>query len=96
MEVVHTSQTAVYSDETIQRYSPEGFHLHTCHHENLKSRTEFSFYCKFFPFLSPLHSCLNKHAGDVHILLLLPFTFPVIFFSLLFLNVQFMTFLTVE
>jgi hypothetical protein len=36
MEAVHTSQTFVYFTETTWCYIPEGNHLHTCHHENLK------------------------------------------------------------
>jgi hypothetical protein len=34
---VRTSETLVYFNETTQRYSPESCHLHTHHHENLKS-----------------------------------------------------------
>jgi hypothetical protein len=37
MEEVHTSETSVYSNETIQRYIPEDSKLHTRHCENLKS-----------------------------------------------------------
>jgi hypothetical protein len=36
MEAVCTSETPVYS-ETILRYIPECYHLHTCRHENLNS-----------------------------------------------------------
>jgi hypothetical protein len=37
MEAVRTSETSVYSYETIQCYIPEGSTLHTHSHENLKS-----------------------------------------------------------
>jgi len=46
MEAVHTSEMSVYSNETTQRYIPEGFHLHTCHHENLKSDFKLVMCCK--------------------------------------------------
>jgi hypothetical protein len=37
MEEVHVSETLVYSNETIQHCIPDGSHLHTCCHKNLKS-----------------------------------------------------------
>jgi hypothetical protein len=37
MEAVHTSEMSVYSDEITRRNIPEGSHLHTHCHENLKS-----------------------------------------------------------
>jgi hypothetical protein len=37
MEAVQTSETSVYSNETTQRYMPEGSNLHTHCHKNLKS-----------------------------------------------------------
>jgi hypothetical protein len=37
MEAEHTSETSTYFTETTQRYIPEGCHLHTRQHENLKS-----------------------------------------------------------
>jgi hypothetical protein len=37
MEAVHTSETSVYSNETAQRYIPEGSNLHNRRRENLKS-----------------------------------------------------------
>jgi hypothetical protein len=37
MEAVRKFETSVYFNETKQRYIPEGFHLQTRRHENLKS-----------------------------------------------------------
>jgi hypothetical protein len=39
-DAVHTSETSVYSSETIQHYIPEYFQLHTRRRENLKSHSE--------------------------------------------------------
>jgi hypothetical protein len=36
MKAVRTSGTSVYLNETTQRYIPEGYHIDTCHFENLK------------------------------------------------------------
>jgi hypothetical protein len=40
MEAERTSETFIYFNETTWYYVPEGCHLHTCHHHNLKSRME--------------------------------------------------------
>jgi hypothetical protein len=37
MEAASTSETSVNFYHTTQRNNPEGVHLHTHHHENLKS-----------------------------------------------------------
>jgi hypothetical protein len=37
MEAASTSETAVNFYQTTQHNNPEDSHLHTCHHENLKS-----------------------------------------------------------
>jgi hypothetical protein len=37
MVAVRTSETSVYCNETTRRYIPEGYFLHTCRRENLKS-----------------------------------------------------------
>jgi hypothetical protein len=37
MDVVRTSETSFYSNETARRFIPEGSHLHTRRRENLKS-----------------------------------------------------------
>jgi hypothetical protein len=39
MEAVHTSETTVYSNETTQRYIPDGSNHHIRRGENLKSHT---------------------------------------------------------
>jgi hypothetical protein len=38
VEVVRTSETSVYFNETTRRYIAEGCHLRTHRHENLKSQ----------------------------------------------------------
>jgi hypothetical protein len=41
---VHTSEMSVYFNETTWHYIPEGYHIHTCRHENVKSNvTKISF-----------------------------------------------------
>jgi hypothetical protein len=56
MEAVYTSETSAYFNETTQHYIPEGFHLHTHHHKNLK------FDYSFFSWL-----LINmKSAGQLH------------------------------
>jgi hypothetical protein len=40
MKAVHTSETSVYFNETTLRCVPEGYHLHTCRLENMKSHVE--------------------------------------------------------
>jgi hypothetical protein len=37
MEAASTSETSVNFYQTKRHYNPEDSHLHTCHHENLKS-----------------------------------------------------------
>jgi hypothetical protein len=37
MEAVRTFETSPYINETTRRCIPEGYHLHTRRHENLKS-----------------------------------------------------------
>jgi hypothetical protein len=37
MEAARTTETLVYFNENTRRYNPEGYHLHTRRHENLKS-----------------------------------------------------------
>jgi hypothetical protein len=39
MKAVRISETSVNFNLTTRRYIPEDFKLHTCHRENLKSRT---------------------------------------------------------
>jgi hypothetical protein len=41
MEAVHTSETLVYFIKTTWRFIPEGYNLHTHHHENLKSHNAY-------------------------------------------------------
>jgi hypothetical protein len=36
MKVVHTSETSAYLKDTIRHVIPEGCHIHTHHHVNLK------------------------------------------------------------
>jgi hypothetical protein len=38
LETVHTSETSVYSNETILRYIPEAYQVHIRRHEDLKSQ----------------------------------------------------------
>jgi hypothetical protein len=45
MGAVRTSETSLYFNDTTRRYIPQGCHLHTRRHENLK------YHKKCFPFL---------------------------------------------
>jgi hypothetical protein len=40
VKAVRTFEMSVNFNETAQRNIPEGFHLHICHHKNLKSLLE--------------------------------------------------------
>jgi hypothetical protein len=44
MEAVRNSETSLYSNENMQRYIPEGSHIHSHHHENLKSHNHKQIY----------------------------------------------------
>jgi hypothetical protein len=39
MEAICTSQMSVYFNKTTRRYVSEGCHLHTLHHEDVKSHS---------------------------------------------------------
>jgi hypothetical protein len=40
MKAVRTAETSVYFNETTRRFTPDGCHLHTRRHENLKSHVK--------------------------------------------------------
>jgi hypothetical protein len=46
MEAESTSETSVYSNESTQRYIPEGSNLQNRRPENLKSRLQIVFFLK--------------------------------------------------
>jgi hypothetical protein len=58
MEAVRTSETLIYFEPT-QRNIPESYHLHTHHHENLKSHKGLTILTSL-----PKHNKTNYYPSD--------------------------------
>jgi hypothetical protein len=59
IQIVRTSQTSVYFNETTQRFIPQGYHFQTRHRKNLK--THWSNVFREVEFKSILKGCDDVH-----------------------------------